>query len=445
MSFERNGLGFALGAALTILACSKSDDVLSPAEASTPADAPTTQDATSEDATTEAATSSDATTEDASSAEDFSHLVIIGNDEKVSWDTTGKQLLGPPGADTVKLLDITQPLAPQITGSLSIENSVTGPPTNVAIIRQHGLALVANARKWVALDGGGWTSVPGTTVTVVDLAGTPSITDTIVVGQQPSGIGISPQGDLALVANRADGTLSVLAIQGKAVTNIGTATLGPPPVVPDGGPPPASLVSAVAFTPDGLRALVTRVPGNQVAIVDVSGTNVTYNGVDVEVGKDPYNIVVSADGRIALTADNGNNGAADGVPDTVSVIDLEANPPVRLAQIEVGDAPEGLAVSADGKFAAVGILNGTIVNQTLPYYHPFGIVVGLSIDGKTVTKANQVNVLGHPQGLVFTPDSKYLYAANMLDQNLSILQIVNGQLVDTSQVVPVGGHPASMR
>jgi DNA-binding beta-propeller fold protein YncE len=423
MLIERSSLGVLI--VLSFLGCSQSEGPMKAADAS--------------------AAEGAAQSEGGLSGTDFSHLVIVGNDEKVSWDVTGKQILGPPGADTVKLLDITRPLAPMFTASLAIQNSVTGPPTNVAIVGQHGLALVANARRWVATDAGGWTSVPDTTVTVIDLDGTPAITGTIQVGQQPSGIGISPQGDLALVANRVDGTLSVLSIVGKTVTNVATTTLGPPPAVPEGGTPPASLVSAVAFTPDGRRALVTRVPGNQIAIVDIDGTNVTYDGVDVEVGKDPYNVAVSVDGRIALTADNGDNGAADGLPDTVSVIDLEANPPVRQAQIEVGDAPEGLAVSADGKFAAVGILNGTIVDQTLPYYHPFGIVVGLAIDGKTVTKANQVDVLGHPQGLVFSPDSQYLYVGDMLDQKISILQVANAQLADTGQVVAVGGHPASMR
>jgi DNA-binding beta-propeller fold protein YncE len=376
-----------------------------------------------------------------------SRIVIIGNDEKVTWDATGKQLFGPPGADTVKFMDISQPLAPQIVGSLLIENSVMGPPTNVAIIGQRGLALVANARRWVPADAGGWTHVPDTKVTVIDLEGGPSISATIQVGQQPSGIGVSPDGDMALVANRFDGTLSVLSIRDRTVTNIATVTLGPPPVVPDGGAPPTSLVSAVAFTPDGRHALVTRVPGHQIAIVDVDLKNqtVVYNGVDVDVGKDPYNVVVSIDGRIALTADSGNNGASDGLPDTVSVIDLEANPPVLLNQIQVGDAPEGLAVSPDGKFAAVGLLNGNVVNQSLPYYHPTGIVVGLAINGKTVTKANQIDVLGHCQGLVFSPDSKYLYAGNMLAQSISILQVTNGQLVDTGKLVSPGGHPASMR
>ena len=435
MPLKRSAL--ATSVAFALVACSKSDTPLEPADAANASEASPSDDASKSDAVNESG--------DAGAAMDYAHLVIVGNDEKVSWDTMGRQLLGAPGADTVKFLDIAAPLAPTFTGSVSVQNSVTGPPTNVAIDRPHGLALVANAREWVALDGGGWTSVPGTTVTVIDLAGTPTVTATIQVGKQPSGIDVSPQGDLALVTNRADGTLSVLSIQGKTVANIATATLGPPPVVPEGGMPPASIVSAVAFTPDGRRALVTRVPGNQVAIVNIDGNSVMYNGVDVEVGKDPYNVVVSPDGRIALTADNGNNGAADGIDDTVSVIDLEANPPVRSAQITVGDAPEGLAVSRDGKFAVVGILNGTIVNQSLPYYHSFGYVVGLAIDGKTVTKANSINVLGHPQGVVFSPDSQYVYVGDMLDQAISILKVAANELADTGQVVQVGGHPASMR
>ncbi|HWH42144.1 MAG TPA: hypothetical protein VNU21_19985 [Usitatibacter sp.] len=33
------------------------------------------------------------------------------------------------------------------------------------------------------------------------------------------------------------------------------------------------------------------------------------------------------DGKLAITADNGNSGRSDGHIDTVTVIDLEANPP----------------------------------------------------------------------------------------------------------------------
>ena len=116
------------------------------------------------------------------------------------------------------------------------------------------------------------------------------------------------------------------------VVNVGAAARGARRA------PPTSLISAVAFTPDGRHALVTRIPGHQVAIVDVDlkTQTVVFNGVNVDVGKDPYNVVVSVDGRIALTSDSSSNGASDGLPDYGQlIIDLEANPPV-LPQSDPG-------------------------------------------------------------------------------------------------------------
>jgi len=54
---------------------------------------------------------------------------------------------------------------------------------------------------------------------------------------------------------------------------------------------------------------------------------VTYNKYDMNVGLWPYNVVVTPNGKLALVNNNGNAGSADGQIDTVSVIDLEANPP----------------------------------------------------------------------------------------------------------------------
>src|ERR1700681_4105326 len=73
-------------------------------------------------------------------------LMIVGNDEKVSWDAAGKQMILPPGKDTVSVIDIgTDPLAPRILASLPLMNTIVGPPVNLAITPDEGLALVANS------------------------------------------------------------------------------------------------------------------------------------------------------------------------------------------------------------------------------------------------------------------------------------------------------------
>ena len=59
-------------------------------------------------------------------------VMIIGNDNKVTWDKTGKQIRRPPDKDSVSIVDISSPEAPKIVASLPLVNSVFGPPTNLA-------------------------------------------------------------------------------------------------------------------------------------------------------------------------------------------------------------------------------------------------------------------------------------------------------------------------
>lgn len=72
-------------------------------------------------------------------------LMIVGNDEKTTWDDQGKQLFFPGRAkDSVCLVDLGgDPLAPKIVATLPLENSVYGPPTNLAIAPDEKLAFVA--------------------------------------------------------------------------------------------------------------------------------------------------------------------------------------------------------------------------------------------------------------------------------------------------------------
>src|SRR5207247_3969806 len=104
-------------------------------------------------------------------------------------------------------------------------------------------------------------------------------------------------------------------------------------------------VAHVVFTPDGRRALAAKFHGHKVAFLEVNGEKVSYNKQDVPAGLWPYNVDVTPDGKLALTADNGNSGAADGHVDTVSVIDLEATPPRVLDKVVVGDRPAGFAIA----------------------------------------------------------------------------------------------------
>jgi DNA-binding beta-propeller fold protein YncE len=357
--------------------------------------------------------------------------MIVGNDEKILWDDNGKPVLSPPGRDAVLIVDLADPLDPKIVASLPLKNSVVGPPVNVAIDPSGSIALVADSVN-VIKEGDALKQVPDDKLYVIDLkASPPKLADTLTIGKQPSGVAISPAGDLALVANRADKSVSVLSIKGTAVKLIDTVAMG-------------DEVSSAAFTPDGKRALVTKFPAHKVSVLDVAGDKVTYAKLDLPAGLWPYNVAVAPSGKIALTSDNGGAGSSDGSVDTTSVIALDVQPPRIIDRVVVGDGPEGLAISPKGDVAASIILAGSN-NKPAYFYHRNGFVSVLRIDDKKVTKVKEIEVGGLPEAAVFTPDGRYLLVGNYLDQDFSILRVDGSDITDTGKRFKVNGHPASAR
>ena len=375
-------------------------------------------------------------------------LLITGNDEKVSFDeTAGKTITHPAGKDTVSIIDIADPVKPRIVANLPLMNSITGPPVNLAITPDQHLALVANSLDWVK-DGDGWKGVPDNKIYVIDLTASPPVQiATVEAGKQASGMAINRAGTLALVANRAEDSVTVLAIDGKNVKSVGTVSVATKPTATVAAPPPA-LPIAVAITPDGKRALVVRSGANRVGLLDIDGQKVSYAQVDgknydMATGLNPLNVQIAPDGKLAIV--NNIGGGQDGQIDTVGIIDLEASPPRVIDQVVVGDGPEGLAVSPKGGYAASLILNGTgATPKTAFYRHEHSYVALLKIDGKTVRKVAQAEVGGLAEGIAFSPDGRYLYVGNFVDGNVDILRL-DGDVLTKVGALALPGHPASMR
>src|SRR5712691_3188591 len=349
-------------------------------------------------------------------------FMIVGNDEKLLWDDNGKPILSAPGKDSVLIVDLANPLEPKIVANL---------PVNLAIDPTGSVALVAdsvNVFDW----HGARKQVPYEKFYVIDLkSNRVKLVQTMTASKQPSGLSISPKGDLALVSNRSDKSISVLSIHGTDVKVIDTIPMG-------------DEVSQVVFTPDGKRALATKFPAHKVALLEVDGDKVTYNKVDWAAGLWPYNVAVAPSGKIALTADNGGAGSSDGSVDTVSVVALDLSPPRVIDKVVVGDGPEGLAISPKGDVAVAAILAGSN-NKSAYYYHRNGSVTVLGIEGDKVTRLDSIEVGGLPEAAVFTPDGRYLYVGNYLDRDFSILQVDGKKITDTGKRFKVPGHPASAR
>jgi DNA-binding beta-propeller fold protein YncE len=144
-------------------------------------------------------------------------IAISANDGKVLL-VDGVNTPNPnPVPDTVSIIDL-RTVPPKIIGEVRAPTSVAGPPHSVAIAPDQSIALVtassrinpANPKEAVQNDQ----------VSVIDLQSSPPrVLATLQAGLGASGIDINRAGNLALVANRAEGTVSVFTINGKQVTS----------------------------------------------------------------------------------------------------------------------------------------------------------------------------------------------------------------------------------
>ena len=138
-----------------------------------------------------------------------------------------------------------------------------------------------------------------------------------------------------------------LASQGKQVKLVDTVAMG-------------EQVAHVAFTPDGKRALAGQVPRAQGRAAERSTARrspTTSTTCRWACGPTTSTSRPTASSRSPPTTATPAAPTATSTP--VGVIDLEASPPRVIDKVVVGDAPEGFAISPTGKLAVAVLLRGS--------------------------------------------------------------------------------------
>jgi DNA-binding beta-propeller fold protein YncE len=268
---------------------------------------------------------------------------------------------------------------------------------------------------------------------VVDLEATPpAVTARLPLPGHPWGVSISRAGDLALVAQPTQGTISIFTITGKAVTPAGSVTIGDE----------KSRVSHVAITPDGKWALATKRGEGTVAVLKIDGSKVEYTKRDITAGSNPYVVEISSDGTLAVAA---NVGRPSGDADSVTIIDLTRQPFRAVQHVTVGPSPEGIAISPDSQWLAVGSANGTNRTKDSPFRAENGQLALFSLRGGTATRVGEALTGQNTQGLAFTPDSQRILVQNYVEQEIAVYAVTDAGPRDTGVRVKIKGSPASLR
>jgi len=354
-------------------------------------------------------------------------IALSSNDSHTVLKDGAQVAPDPVPPDTLTVLDL-KANPPRIVATIDAPGSVVGPPAAVAIAPDESFAIVTSATKADKAGQGG--IGPDDRVSVVDLTTPPPrIVQSLTAGAGATTVRISPDGKLALVVNRTAGTISVFTLADRRLTPAGTVTIGA-----------NAMPSGLIFTKDGKTALVSRYGDNQIGVLHIEGTSIKLDPRPITTGLSPYMLDITADGTLAAV---GNMGRGDGDIDTVSLIDLSAEPFRTVQTISAARSPEGLRWSPDGKFLAIGAQEGTTKPPASPFVRDHGRLLMFALEGKTLRQVAEAPIGRWNQGIAFSRDGRTVLVQNMVERNIMVFGW-DGKTLTPGEPLAIGSGPAAI-
>ena len=355
-------------------------------------------------------------------------IVLSSNDaHTVMNDRMQMVAPNPAGPDTVTLIDVSH-YPPTIKATIEAPGSVVGPPGAAWVSRDESWAIVTSATK---ADPAGKDGIaPNDRVSVLDLAAKPpAVVQSLTAGLGATQVRVSPNGKLALIANRAEGTVSVFTVADKRLTPAGKVDTGNP----------KSLASAVVFV-DDQTALLTRGGDNMVNVLHIDGTTVTIDPRPITTGLAPYTMDINAAHTLAAVS---NMGRGDGDTDSVSLIDLRTKPYRTVGTFGVPSGPEPMKFSPDGRFLAVGAEIGSTKPKTDPFHHDHALLALYAVEGTSLRKLAETPVGGWAEAIAFSRDGKTVMIQSMADRAIDVFRWDGKTLTRGKRIAIQGAGPES--
>ena len=356
-------------------------------------------------------------------------IIVSAQDGKFVRDAGRATFPEPAPPDSLVVLDASRS-PPVVKGTLEgLEHTVQGPPQAVAVTPDGKLAIVAAPTRY---DYVAKKELFDNFLQVVDIEATPpKLIAKVDVGAHANGLTINPEGTLLLAAAH-DGTVKVLAIEGKNVKSLDQVKVAD------------KRLSGISFTHDGKAAIVSLRDENGAAVLSVEGTTVKNTGEKVSTGVNPYAIDISSDGRWAVIGNTGT-GRMVADADVVSLVDVSKRPFRTVQQISVPATPEGVAISPDGKWIAVSSMAGSNLTAADPGRSKLGKVGLYAIKDGWATLVNELPGGEAAQGVVFTQDGQNILVQFDVERAIAIYAIRDGKLVDTGERIKLAAGPVSIR
>ena len=142
-----------------------------------------------------------------------------------------------------------------------------------------------------------------------------------------------------------------------------------------------------------------------------------------------------------IAANMAVNGKDSG---SLSVIDLKSDYIHVVGTVGVAPSPEGLALSADGKYVAASSLNGSNFVPGTPGFRDFGLVQVFRRNGFAL-KLIATAKAGHwCEGLVWSANHRKLLLQCMVEKEIQVFSF-DGKSLKRNGSIPIPNGPAGFR
>ena len=237
---------------------------------------------------------------------------------------------------------------------------------------------------------------------------------------------------------------------------------------------PSGSYSGIAYSADG-KYLVFSQDSSHVTLAKVSANGLLQDDAQVSVPPNSsfitcfpnsppasyanscgsfYTPSTSYPGGLALSSDGRSAYALLNQNDTLSKIDLTANPPVQGQQIRVGNAPHSIVINSTGTTAYVSNEGGRAATAADFQINSAGTeivadpIVGAAVTGTvsvvdldTMQVTTTISTGLHPTGMAFY--GQYLLVANTYSDTISVIDTITNQVAWTIDLgLPIGAPGA---
>lgn len=355
-------------------------------------------------------------------------IAISGQDGKQVRAGDGIPMLPTP--DTVAVIEFSASKAPRVIGMINVCSTQMGPPSALAVSRDHSFVLATCPQK-IGPDN---KNSPENLVSVIGLDDPtkPKLLQQVQAGIGATGVYLNKAGTMALVTGTGDDTITLFTIKDRQLTRTSQVKL-------EAKAEPRDVIIAE----DGKTAYALRFGDAKVTKLAIKGDQLS-RVADWYVGVQPDGGGLTRDGRWLIVNNFG------GSPTTAKGSAATTVTDTRTGKItwatEVGALPEAVVLSPDNKHVALVIGNGSATVKTAANYNSvFGKLSVFAVGKGSLSHIADAQ-LGHAcQGAVWSDDARRLLVQCSVERDIRTFDFDGKTLTERPEaVLKMESRPGAM-